>query len=299
MKASAFDFIRAESISHVLELLHDHQDDELKLIAGGQSLVPMMAMRLARPSILVDINRLTELKHIDIQKSLVSIGAGVRQRDIEFNTNILIKLPLVKKALYWVGHEQTRNRGTIGGSLCFADPSAELPLSALILNAQMHIANAQDGTRCISADEFFLGPMFTAVGLTDCLQQIDWPIWAGEHIGCEFLEMSIRKGDFALASAAGQIELDSSGLVKRASFGLGGVGGTPLVFPSLANQLIGQRISESVAIEISHQAALLTEPGSDMHASADYRRSVARTLLKRVLLQAHENALGLTSQFKH
>ena len=285
MKAAAFDYIRADNVAHALSLLQQHGGDA-KLIAGGQSLVPMMAMRLARPELLVDIHRLEALRTISLTPDTLSLGAGVRQCEVERHAEIGQRLPLIHQALYWVGHQQTRNRGTVGGSLAYADPSAELPLTALILGATLHLENAQDGARAVAAEDFFMGPMFTAIGDTDLLSRIDWPLWQGSRIGSAFQETAIRHGDFAMASAACQVQLDAQGLVARASFGLGGVSGTPLAFADLAQQLVGQRLTPELAKEVAHTAAQTCDPGSDMHASAEYRRHLAAALLARVLLQA-------------
>ncbi len=285
MKAAAFDYIRADNVAHALSLLQQHGGDA-KLIAGGQSLVPMMAMRLARPELLVDIHRLEALRTIHLSPDTLTLGAGVRQCEVERHADIGQRLPLMHQALYWVGHQQTRNRGTVGGSLAYADPSAELPLTALILGATLHLENAEDGARAVAAQDFFMGPMFTAIGDTDLLHRIDWPLWQGTRIGSAFQETAIRQGDFAMASAACQVQLDAQGLVARASFGLGGVSGTPLVFAELAQQLVGQRLSPELAKDVAHAAAQTCDPGSDMHASADYRRHLAAALLARVLLQA-------------
>ncbi len=289
MKAAPFDYILADSLEHALELLGQH-GDEVKLIAGGQSLVPMMALRLARPALLVDINRLDVLKTIDKQIDKVTLGAGVRQCDIEHSPDLAARLPLVRKALPWVGHQQTRNRGTLGGSLVYADPSAELPLSALVLGARLYLQSAAEGERSIAADEFFLGPMFTAIGDEECLSRIDWPVWRGTGLGCAFEETSIRHGDFAMASAACQLQIDAAGAIARLSFGVGGVDGTPLVFADLARGMIGQRLTQTLARDVAQSAARTCDPGSDMHAGADYRRHLAAVLITRVLLQAQAEA---------
>ena len=289
MKAAAFDYIRAENLSHALDMLSQN-GGEAKLIAGGQSLVPMMAMRLARPSLLIDINRLDVLKNIEMTEGHVKLGAGVRQRDLEFHPQLHALLPLVGKGLQWVGHEQTRNRGTVGGSLVHADPSAELALTALVLEASLKLESKSDGSRQLKANEFFLGPMFTAVSDTEALTQIDWPVWQGTHIGTAFEETAIRKGDFAMASAACQIQTHEDGRVHRISFGLGGVDGTPLAFPDLAKTLIGQTISPDQARHIAHEAVQSTQPGSDMHASAAYRKHLAEVLLCRALETAYAQA---------
>ena len=285
MIAAAFDYIRADDVAHALSLLQQHGGDA-KLIAGGQSLVPMMAMRLARPELLVDIHRLEALRTITLTPDSVTLGAGVRQCEVERHADIGQRLPLIHQALHWVGHQQTRNRGTVGGSLAYADPSAELPLAALILGATLHLDSADDGPRAVAAEDFFMGPMFTAIGDTDLLSRIDWPVWQGTRIGSAFQETAIRHGDFAMASAACQVQLDAQGQVVRANFGLGGVSGTPLVFTQLAQQLVGQRLSPELVKEVAHAAAQTCDPGSDMHASADYRRHLAAALLARVLLQA-------------
>lgn len=284
MKAAAFDYVRADSLAHALALLAQHGADA-KLVAGGQSLVPMMAMRLARPAVLVDINRLPELKGVQIEGDRVMMGAATRQREVEDHTTLHAVLPLLRDALRWVGHVQTRNRGTVGGSIVHADPSAELPLAALMLGARLHLRSAQ-AERSVGAEEFFFGPMYTAVADDECLQHIEWPLWAGAGVRTAFDETAMRQGDFGMASAACQLQLDDAGVCRRAAIGLGGMDGTPRVFPALAAQLVGQRIGASVAQEIGHAAAALTAPGSDLHADADYRRELGAVLLARVLQRA-------------
>jgi carbon-monoxide dehydrogenase medium subunit/2-furoyl-CoA dehydrogenase FAD binding subunit len=285
VKAAPFNYLQADNLAHALALLAEHGGDA-KLLAGGQSLVPMMAMRLARPALLVDINRLAELKTIQPSATAITMGAGVRQRDVEDARTLDMPLPLVQQALRWVGHAQTRNRGTVGGSLVHADPSAELPLAALVLNATMRLHSQTDGERSVSAQDFFLGPMFTAVGETECLTAVDWPVWQGGFVASAFDETAIRHGDFAMASAACQVQLDAEGVVSRASMGVGGVSGAPLAFPVFAQQLVGQRMTPALAQELAHAAAQQCDPGSDMHASADFRRHLAATLLARVLVKA-------------
>jgi carbon-monoxide dehydrogenase medium subunit len=298
MKAAPFDYVLAQDLDEALSMIDEHGPDA-KLIAGGQSLVPMMAMRLARPQWLVDINRLAELKHIEINQEHALIGAGVRQRDLELHAQLHQHVPLLKEALAWVGHLQTRNRGTIGGSLVYADPSAELPLSALILNANIHLKSKASGARAVGAEDFFLGPMFTAIADDECLHSIEWPIWSGPRIGVAFEETSIRKGDFAMASAACQIQLEASGVIKRMSFGLGGVDGTPRVFPQLAMQMVGQKFTDLAMQDIAHAAIQTCDPSSDMHASSAYRKHLAQVLLCRVSHQAAQMALGHASASQH
>lgn len=291
MKAAPFDYIRADSMAHALEKLNQLGGDA-KLIAGGQSLVPMMAMRLARPTWLIDINRLDNLKNLQVQNDCVRIGAGVRQRDLEFHPQLSTHLPLVAIGLKWVGHEQTRNRGTVGGSLVHADPSAELALAAMVLNVELTLESSADGTRTLPASEFFLGPMFTAVGDTEILTNIAWPVWQGDRIGAAFEETAIRKGDFAMASAACQLQTTADSSIARISLGLGGVDGTPLVFPALAQSLVNQKLTPELAAQVAHAAAQNSQPGNDMHASAEYRKHLAAALLTRALMSAYAQAQG-------
>jgi CO/xanthine dehydrogenase FAD-binding subunit len=285
MKAAPFDYVRATGLDHALDLLAEHGFDA-KLIAGGQSLVPMMAMRLARPAVLIDINRLDVLKGLQIGTDTVTMGAATRQRDVEDNLALQESLPLVREALRWVGHTQTRNRGTVGGSLVHADPSAELPLAAAILGATARARSKAKGERRIAASDLFVGPMASAVDETECLVDIEWPVWSGSGVVAVFEEIAMRHGDFAMASAACQLQIDEAGICRRAAFGLGGVDGTPRAFPELAAQLIGKRIDTELAKELAHAATRLDEPGSDMHANAEFRRHLGAVLLSRILLRA-------------
>lgn len=289
MKAAPFDYVRPDGLEAALDFLAQHGGDA-KLIAGGQSLIPMMAMRLARPALLVDINRIDALKTLTPEPNRVLMGAAVRQCDVEHSADLKTRLPLVGKALRWVGHQQTRNRGTIGGSMVYADPSAELPLACLVLGGKLHLESRAGGGRSTGAQDFFLGPMFTAIAEDECLTAVEWPVWQGTRIAAAFEETSIRHGDFAMASAACQIQLDNSGAVLALCFGLGGVGGTPLAFPALAAQFIGRPVTPALAKEAAHAAASQSEPGNDMHASAAYRRHLSAVLLERVLLQSAAEA---------
>lgn len=263
---------------------------DCKPLAGGGSLVPMMAMRLARPAVLMDINRLPELKSLTIDSSKATMGATVRQRDAEAHGELARAVPLIGAALRWVGHVQTRNRGTIGGSIFHGDPAAELPLAAAILDAMLILRSRDAGDRRVSAAEFFVGPMFNTAGEAECLMTVEWPVWQGKTVACAFEEVSIRHGDFAMTSAACQLQFDDDGTCRRAAIGLGGVAGTPLAFPDLAEAMIGHRIDASLARDIAEAAVSRSEPGSDVHADAAYRRHLAVVLLRRALLNATARA---------
>ncbi|BDW11300.1 carbon monoxide dehydrogenase [Polynucleobacter sp. SHI8] len=293
MKAAPFDYHLAENLSHTKNLLKEYGED-VKLIAGGQSLVPMMAMRLAKPSHLIDIARIDELQLISSFEESIRIGAGVKQCVLE-NHSLTSKIPLLSAVVPWIGHHQTRNRGTVGGSLAHADPSAELPLIAVILQAQIHCDHL-DTHRIISAKDFFLGPMWTTLDPQECLTHIDWPIWQGHGIGHAFEETSIRQGDFAMASAATQLQVDASGKLIRLHCGVGGMGGTPYSFEDMASPLIGQTLSKDMILAFSEQAIQQTEPASDLHANAAYRRNLAKTLLSRTIEQSLAMAIN---SFQH
>lgn len=288
MKAAAFEYARAASVGEACELLARH-GEEAKLLAGGQSLVAMMAMRLVRPAWLIDINEIESLKFVVLEKGEARIGACTRQVTIERDDALASRVPLLREALAWVGHVQTRNRGTVGGSLAHADPCAELPLAAQVLGARM-LARSAGGARTLAAEDFFSGPMATALRPDECLEEIHWPVWPERRVGSAFTELSIRHGDFALVAAAAQVALDADGRCVRAAFGLGGVGGTPLAFPKLAAGLVGSALKEELILETAKSAAAESQPGSDLHASAEYRRHLACVLLKKVLHKAYEGA---------
>jgi len=271
-------------------LLQQH-GAEAKLLAGGQSLVPMMVMRLARPGLLIDIHRIVALQSIQMRDAVVVTAAAVRQCTLEDDATVHAQLPLVAQAMRWVGYAQTRNRGTVGGSLVHADPSAELPLVALVLQSRLLLRSHGEAARTVDAADFFLAPMCTATRDIECLTAIEWPTWEAQGTACAFDEIAIRHGDFAMASAAAQIQVDDAGICLRAAFGLGGVDGVPRSFPELARHLQGQRLKDDVLRAVTEDAVAQCDPGSDLHASVEYRRHLARVLSVRVLRQAADAAL--------
>ena len=288
MKAASFDYVRATSVAEACALLRAHGDDA-KLIAGGQSLVPMMAMRLTRPAQLIDINEIAALKFITLEADVARIGACTRQCVIERDPALASRVPLLKQASAWVGHAQTRNRGTVGGSLMHADPAAELPLAALVLGATV-VLRSVDGVRNLHTTEFFMGPLTTAARADECLEEIHWPLWTELRTGSAFTETSRRHGDFAIVAAAAQVALDADGRCTRASFGIGGGSSTPLAFPHIAGRLTGTHLEEESIMSAAHDAAAEVEFSSDMHAGADYRRHVAALLAARALRVARSHA---------
>lgn len=291
MKSPAFEYVRVASLDEACELLSQH-GDAAKIIAGGQSLVPMMAFRLLRPGWLIDINAIAALKLTASADDRVRMGACARQCDILRDDSIAARVPLLRQALRFVGHTQTRNRGTIGGSLAHADPAAELPLVAQVLEARLML-RTKSARRTLSAGSFFEGQMTTALQPDECLEEIQWPVWREHKTGSAFLEVSRRHGDFAMVAAAAQVAVDDEGRCTRAAFGVGGAAPVPVAFPGLVQQLLGSRLDNALLREVARDAAAALDPGTDIHASAAYRRHLAGVLIPRALRSAYDTATDI------
>jgi CO/xanthine dehydrogenase FAD-binding subunit len=288
MKAAPFAYLRAHSIDEACRLLAE--DDDGRLIAGGQTLVPMLAMRLARPSRLIDIARISELAGIRSGGDVVAIGATTRQSIVEHDAMIAEKLPLLHKAMPWVGHQPTRNRGTVGGSIANADPAAEISLVAVTLGAEM-VVRTVDGEEIISADEFFLGPMLTTMPSGGCLTEVRFRTWTQGRVGTSFQEVSARRSDFAFVSAAAQVAFDERGRCTACAVGIGGAGDRPVRLDG-ADALVGTSVGDDDIEDALRDSISDLETVSDLHASADYRRRVAGVLARRALVEARQEALA-------
>jgi CO/xanthine dehydrogenase FAD-binding subunit len=285
MKPAPFEYVRPASLAEACALLAG--DEEARVIAGGQTLVPMLAMRLARPAKLIDILRLPELAGIRKEAGAVVVGATTRQAQAERDPVIRASVPMLARVLPWVGHPPTRNRGTIGGSIANADPSAEIPLVAVTLGAEIMIATT-NGPKSMPSDDFFIEPMVTALGQGECVSAIRFPVWPHRRIGVGFLEVSARRSDFAFAAAAAQVALDEEGRCIDAALGLGGVGARPLRLDM--SSLVGTELDAASVSDAINAALADIEAASDLHASAAYRRRVAVTLCKRAVEQARVDA---------
>lgn len=284
MKAAAFDYTRPRDLPDLLRQLAGSTD--AKIIAGGQSLVPMMAMRLVRPTLLVDINDVQDLQNITLEDDCVAIGPCTRQADAEASEVIRQHLPLLAKALPFVGHDQTRNRGTVGGSLAHADPSAEIVLVAVALQAELTLARA-GGERMAATDNFLDGPMTTILEEDECLTAIRFPRWTEPgRVGVGFHEVSPRAGDFAVVAAAAQLLLDDDGVCRRAAVAVANTTPMPLRLAAIEDALLGAAIDQNAARAAAALADALIDPPSDLHASAAGRRHMARTLIERAILDA-------------
>jgi CO/xanthine dehydrogenase FAD-binding subunit len=285
MKPAPFDYVRPESLAQVCELLGD--DEDARVIAGGQTLVPMLAMRLARPAKLIDILRLPELAGVRREEGTLVVGATTRQAQAERDPQIRASVPMLARVLPWVGHPPTRNRGTIGGSVANADPSAEIPLVAVTLGAEIVMATTQ-GVTSMPSDDFFIGPMLTSISPGECISAIRFPVWSHQRIGVGFFEISARKSDFAFVAAAAQVALDDDGRCLEIALGVGGVGDRPLRLDM--SSLVGTMLDAASATEAVEAATADMDATSDLHASAAYRRRVAVVLCKRALEAARTDA---------
>src|ERR1700754_918646 len=285
MKPAPFDYIRPDSLAEACGLLA--AEEGARVIAGGQTLVPMLAMRLARAARLIDILRLPELAGIREKNGTIVVGATTRQALAERDPVIRASVPLLAQVLPWVGHPPTRNRGTIGGSIANADPSAEIPLAAVTLGAEILLATAQ-GERSVPADDFFLGAMLTTLGQGDCVRAIRFPVWPQKRVGTGFFEISARRSDFAFVAAAAQVALDEEDRCIDVALGVGGVGDRPVRLD--VSSLVGTKLDAAPVSDAIRAASLELEPSSDLHASAAYRRRVPVTLRIRALEQARDDA---------
>ena len=295
MKSAPFEYSRASDIEEACALLAG--DENARLIAGGQTLVPMMAMRLARPSRLIDINRIAALAYIRKDGDAVAIGATTRQCVIERDALVAKHVPLLARAVPWIGHTATRARGTIGGSLANADPAAEISLTAVTLDAVLtYFADGKSSN--IPARDFFVGAMVTALPAGAVLTGVRFPVWSGK-VGTGFHEVNARRSDFAFVSAAAQVELDGGGTCKRIALAVGAVTDFPIRLDSAELALKGSKLDDAKARDAVTQAMSGVEAMADLHASAEYRKRVAVDLATRALADARDDALGKAQKAEH
>lgn len=288
MKAAPFEYSRPADIDEACAMLA--ADENARVIAGGQTLVPMMAMRLARPTRLIDINRIAALSYIRADGDAIAIGATTRQCDLERDALVARDIPLMAKAIPWIGHAATRARGTIGGSLANADPAAEQALIAVTLDA---VLNYRQGNKTseIKARDFFVGQMVTSLPEGACLTGVRFPVWRGK-IGIGFHEVNARRSDFAFVAAAAQVELGADGKCKRIAIGVGAATDCPMRLDSAEQQLTDTALDEAAIKDAVTQALADIEALDDLHASATYRKRVAVSLACRAVADARASALG-------
>jgi CO/xanthine dehydrogenase FAD-binding subunit len=287
MKPPRFAYYDPVTRSEVLALLETYED-EAKLLAGGQSLVPLLNMRLAQPAHLIDINRLPDLAYIREEDGYLALGALTRHRDIERSPLVRRCCPLLARAIAYVGHAPIRSRGTLGGSLAHADPAAELPVVLQALEGSVRV-EACAGSRAIPAEEFFTGELQTALTSKELLIEARFPVMP-PRTGTAFSEVNRRHGDFALVGVAAQISLHENGRISAAHLALMGVAETPLRMREVETLLLDQQPDEELFNTAAQSASADLDPVTDLHASAEYRRSVAGVLVSRTLQTAVEQA---------
>jgi carbon-monoxide dehydrogenase medium subunit len=285
MKPAPFDYHAPRQLKEAADLLATLTN--AKILAGGQSLVPMMNFRYVIVDHLVDLGGIDDLRGIVAADGRLRIGAMMRQRELEVSPEIAKHCPLMSEALRHVGHRQTRNRGTIGGSLAHADPAAELPAVCAVYDAVIHVASVR-GIRQVPYREFSAGFMTTVLRPDEMVAAIDLPLWRTGH-GYGFHEFARRHGDFALAGAAALLDVGAGGIVRRAALALFGVAASPIRVDAAEASLKNQPIDIAL-IRSAAAAVWLIEPISDIHAGADYRRHLAQVLSVRALTDAARRA---------
>ena len=283
MKPAKFDYFAPGTLDEALELLAQHGPDA-KALAGGQSLMPMMNLRLARPAVVIDINRIEGLSGITATGEAITVGAMTRQRDLERSDVIRNAFPMMTAAISHIGHFQIRNRGTIGGSLAHADPAAELPALCAALDAEF-VAADSNGAQTIAASEFAIAPLVTSLAPEQLLTEIRLPT-LGEGWRWGFREVSRREGDFALVGAIAMLRNDGDGVCQEARITMFAVGDAPARIPAAEAALVGRVVDDAARREAAALVSEAVTPGSDIHASAEYRKEVSAVMARRALEDA-------------
>jgi carbon-monoxide dehydrogenase medium subunit len=286
MKAAPFEYCPVGSVEEAVALLAE--DEGAKVLAGGQSLVPLMAMRLARPRRLVDLNLVPGLDGVRVEGDRLSLGAMVRHRQVERQAELRRRCPLIGEVVEQIGHVAIRNRGTVGGSLAHADPAAEWPALALALEAEL-VVEGGSGRRIVPAGEFFTGVFETVLRQDEVLTEVRFGL-PSEGAGAAVLELSRRQGDFAIVGVVAVLEPDGEGVVREARLALFGVGETAVRARAAEARLIGERPDERVIAGVVEAVGSELRPTGDLQGSAEYRRHLAGVLTRRALVQAWQRA---------
>ena len=283
MKLPLFDYAAPATLAEAIALLAA-SGGTAKALAGGQSLLPTMAFRLAMPTLLVDLRRLAGLDRITLDEDGVRLGAKVRWRDIEDDTRLRTAHPLLAAAITHVAHYQIRNRGTVGGNLAHADPAAEMPGVAVACDAELVLTGSK-GTRVVRSADFFLGPLTTALADDELIVEVRLPAWpAARRWGFE--EFAQRRGDFAVAGIAAFYDADARGVAGNTHIAVIGACHRPHRLAGAEAALNGHMVDEQVIVAAAKVAAAEVDPPADLHASAEYRRALVGTLLERALIRA-------------
>jgi carbon-monoxide dehydrogenase medium subunit len=286
MKLPHFDYEAPRTVPEAVQLLAEHQD-EANVLAGGQSLIPLLAMRLAHPAVLIDINGIAELSGVSDADGWVAIGAMTREYVAEDSATVADAVPLLAAALPLIGHEAIRSRGTIGGSLAHADPAAELPAVARALDAEF-VVRGKSGERVVPAAQWFEGYLTTSRRSDELLVEVRFPT-AGRGTGVSFQEVARRHGDFAIVGLA--VSLVVSGeVISDARLAFAGVSDVPVRAAAAEDLVVGERPSAALFDEAARRATGDLDPPGDLHGSSDYRKAVAAAMVRRGLRAAADNA---------
>lgn len=283
MKFPAFDYASPDTLADAVVLLAQHGDDAM-VLSGGQSLMPILAFRMAAPKLLVDLNAVPGLDRIEIAADGVRLGARVRWCDIERHPGLAAAHPLLVEAVRHVAHYQVRNRGTVGGSLALADPAAELPGIAVACDAEITLTGPA-GARMVAASDFFLGPLTTSRSAEEIVTALSFPAWPKERRWA-FREMARRRGDFALAGIAVHFDLDEAARARESRIGVIGASDRPHRLPAAEAAIDGTAVDPAAIAAAAAAAAAKVSPMTDHHAPADYRRALVATLVERALAEA-------------
>jgi len=292
MKLPPFDYEAPQTVSEAVELLAEH-GDEASVLAGGQSLIPLLALRLARPAMLIDINGVRDLPGVSATDGWLAIGAMTREYAAEESETVADAVPLLAAALPLIGHEAIRSRGTIGGSLAHADPAGELPAVARALDAQF-VVRGPAGMRVIPAEEWFEGFLTTSRGPDELLVEVRFPT-AGPGTGVSFQEVARRHGDFAIVGLAASLTL-SDGVISDARLAFAGLSDVPLRATAAEELLAGQRPSAELFDEAARRATDEADPPADLQGSSEYRKTVAAALVRRGLRAAADHSQATERQ---
>jgi len=288
LKPAPFDYVAPRTVAEAVDNLARHGDDA-RILAGGQSLVRLMNTRLATPAVIVDINRVEGLDGIAVENGSVRIGALARQRESELSTVVRAEVPLLAEAGAHVGHPSVRRRGTVVGSIAFADPSAELPAALLALDGEAVVAGP-DGERTVAAADLFAGAFRTSLGPGELITAVHIPRGAGGRTGAAWVEVARRQGDLPVCGAGAVVTLDDAGAISSARIALCGVGDRPVRATEVEEALTGAHPAEDAITAAADRAARDLRPPSDAHGSAAFRRHLAVVMTRRSVQRAAERA---------
>lgn len=292
MKPAKFEYLLPLNLQEALAYLDEYGEDA-KIMSGGQSLIPVLNMRLSTPKYIIDLGKVEELKYILEEDEQIRIGALTRHADVERSELVHQHCGILVEAMKWVGHTHIRNRGTMGGTIAHADPSAEMPCVVTALRGEIVIASKEE-ERVVSPEEFYLTYLLTSLEPTEMVKEVRFPVLSSTS-GFAFTELARRHGDFALVAVAAVIDLDAAGKISSCRLVVGGAGPVPAIIEDAEDELIGEEPTEEAFIQALKHIEDDLDPEDDLHGTGEYRIELARTLCKRALITASNRAQGVVS----